>query len=184
MKPDFKDLYEFLECAPRPWYILVVGAPGSGKSTLCKALLGTYTKLHRFSTDDKLELIALRRYGTKTLKESQFAKVPFGELIREMKFNIWQMANMGESILIDQTSMSVESRVRKLAWSPPRFTKICIDLHGLTADQCFRRVEQRVRDKGRFIPKHVIEDMLKKYEQPSVDEGFNLIYRLDQSVGV
>jgi predicted kinase len=174
---QFDDLYEFLECAPKPWFVIVVGPPGSGKSTLAKEMVAKYG-IKRFSTDDVID----RRARKLNVTYAQaFETASFGSIIQEMKIPIFQAGAMGESIFLDQTSMTKESRANKLFWASPKHTKICIDLYGLNVDQLDKRVQARVKAGGRHIPRRIIVDMLMKYEPPTVDEGFNLIYRLDQS---
>jgi predicted kinase len=97
-----------------------------------------------------------------------------------MKLKVFQTVNMGQSIVLDQTSMNRESRTRKLEWCGPRHTRICIDIRGLTVDELDKRVQGRVKRGGRHIPRHVIADMLCKYERPTKDEGFDFIFTLDQ----
>lgn len=169
-----QDLYEELDKRPHPWFILVVGAPGSGKTTLALDLKKRY-EVVRFSTDDKLEL--LHRQG-KLKREDAFDKINFGNIVGAMKLMIFHAVNMGQSIVLDQTSMSRDSRMRKLAWCGPRHVRICIDFQGLTVDELDRRVQGRVKRGGRHIPRHVISDMLCKYERPTKDEGFDFIFNL------
>jgi predicted ABC-type ATPase len=156
-------------------FIVMVGPPGSGKSTLAHEICRFYD-VRRFSTDEKLEI--LHKHGV--LNEKSFPKIPFGNLIRKMKFDIWQHANMGKGVLIDQTSMTEESRSFKIEWAPPHFYKVCIDCTGLTVDQMDLRVRDRVARGGRHIPRHRIADMVRAYEPPALSEGFDLIIRLQQ----
>ena len=170
----YKDLYETLEMyQAKPWYILVVGAPGAGKSTLAKALVAKYGVI-RFSTDDVIDRRAKKLNVTYA---KAFESAPFGAIVEEMKIPIFQAVNMRNHVLLDQTSMTRDSRAKKLLWCGDTHFKICIDLCGLSVDQLDARVRARVRAGGRHIPRHIIADMLCKYERPTADEGFNLIYR-------
>ena len=164
-----------LQLQARPLFIVMVGPPGSGKSTLAHEICRFYD-VRRFSTDEKLE--AMHQRGV--LSEKSFPKIPFGNLIRKMKFDIWTHANIGKGVLIDQTSMTEESRSFKIEWAPPHFYKICIDCTGLTVDQMDSRVRDRVARGGRHIPRHRIADMVRAYEPPALEEGFDLIIRLQQ----
>jgi len=171
---DYSDLWETLEMAPKPWFVLVVGAPGSGKSTLAKAMVTKYG-IKRFSTDD---VVDRRAKHLNITYAKAFETAPFGAIVNEMKIPIFQAVNMGQGVLLDQTSMTRDSRMRKLAWCNGKHTKICIDLCGLSVDVLDKRVQQRVKDGGRHIPRYMIADMLTKYERPTPDEGFQLIYRM------
>jgi len=160
-----------------PKYIMMMGPPGSGKSTLSREIC-RFNDVNRYSTDDKLDV--LHKKGVLAAMRVR-AEIPFGDMIKEIKYKIWQDACMGKSVLIDQTSMTKESRMRKLEWTSPFHTIICIDCtSGLTVDQLEGRIKERVVQGGRYMPRRVIADMVRAYEPPQLDEGFHIVIRLEQ----
>lgn len=153
-----------------PQIILLVGLPGSGKSTF----VNNYRlKKHGIiaSTDNIIEQKA-KEAGT-TYNEI-FHKLDFKQVERQMKDDIKKAVEQKENIIVDQTNMSSKARSSKLNLVPPSYDRYAIvfwpDIKIVN-----QRLEKRKKDTGKSIPKKVIDSMLAYYVPPSEKEGFKSI---------
>ena len=78
-------------------------------------------------------------------------------------------------IVWDQTNLTKKSRKQKLSLLPNTYTKIgCVfEIHDY--EELSRRRELR---KEKIIPLDAIENMKKTFEVPSLEEGFDEIYKV------
>lgn len=159
-------------------YIMMVGVPGSGKSTFITKLLAEVTEqIHVASTDDLLELEA-KRLGL-TYSEV-FHRVNQKTIKREMEAAIDIAIQRGQTIIHDQTNMSRKSRAGKLKSVPSKYVKVCLNF---TVDDRVleARLEKRASETGKVIPPFVLKNMFYSYNPPSRDEGFDLIIEVDNT---
>lgn len=148
-----------------PNAIIMVGAPGSGKSTFVEKLVDAgYAYI---SSDFYIEQIA-REQG-KTYEEVFKEAVKTAE--KMMLGRVDQAIEDGEPLVWDQTNMSVKSRATKIAKLKKSHVLIATAFE-LSREELDRRLAKRVSEGGKSIPKFVIDSMLKNYERPTVEEGF------------
>lgn len=153
-----------------PQIILLVGLPGSGKSTFTN---NYQLKKHGIvaSTDDIIEERA-KKMGM-TYSEA-FHKIDFKSVEKEMKDNILKASKEGKNIIVDQTNMSNKSRLSKMDLVPNSYDRYAIvfwpDINVVKA-----RLEKRAKETGKVIPQKVIDSMLANYVPPSDREGFKSI---------
>lgn len=153
-----------------PQIILLVGLPGSGKSTFTN---NYRLKKHGIiaSTDDIIE----ERAKEMGLTYSQaFHKIDFKTVENEMKANIREAAKQGKNIIIDQTNMSTKSRASKMDLVPKSYDRYAI-VFWPEIDVVKARLEKRAKETGKVIPQKVIDSMLANYVPPSDREGFKSI---------
>jgi predicted kinase len=153
-----------------PQLILLVGLPGSGKSTF----VNNYRlKKHGIvaSTDDIIERYAKEH----DLNYSQaFQKVNFKEVDQEMRNNIIEAGKKGENIIVDQTNISDKSRRSKIDLVPKSYEKHAV-VFWPEIQEVYKRLEKREKETGKHIPQKVINSMLSNYVPPSEREGFKSI---------
>lgn len=162
---------------PKPWCLMLIGLPGSGKSTFTQNLemLGAQFKV--LSTDAFVEAWAEERGLTYAEAHKQMPHKLPKQLMAEAANKAIAIES---SVIIDQTNMGMKSRRGKL----DKFIKAGYHIYALTfevpREQLDERLLQRGKATNKWIPVHVVDDMLKSYQSPSKEEGFAWIKELRQ----
>lgn len=154
----------------QPIIYVLVGLPGSGKSTYIKKLLEDSNKEFVIvSTDNELERIAKEQNKTYSDVFNDNIKLATSLMndaaqnaIKERKNIIW-----------DQTNLYEKKRRKILNSIPKEYRKIAI-VFQVGEDVLFSRLKDR-EETGKIIPKHVIDNFIKTFEFPTKDEGFDEI---------
>ena len=156
-----------------PHAIMLIGMPGSGKSTYISELKEQnpdrdYVVL---STDDILERLG----NEQGLNYSQaFKNIPFKKVQAIFNNDFRQAVNNESNIIIDQTNLTVKSRAKKLNKIPKEYKKIGI-VFSVDADEMKKRLDERAAEIGKFIPQHVLDNMIGYYVPPSRSEFDEII---------
>jgi predicted kinase len=153
-----------------PQIILLVGLPGSGKSTF----VNNYRlKKHGIiaSTDNIIEQKAKDQGSTYS---EIFHKIDFKEVERQMKDEIRKAVSEKQNIIVDQTNMSDKSRSSKMDLVPKSYDRYAI-VFWPDIKTVQKRLEKREKETGKVIPKKVIDSMLANFVPPSEKEGFKSI---------
>lgn len=146
-----------------PQFIMMIGLPGSGKSTVCDGLEGTI-----LSTDNMIENFATN-WG-KTYNEV------FKDVIKEFEVAFFKQIEWNvdheRDFIVDRTNLSVKSRARILQMISKRYKKTAYVVLCPNEDEHNRRLASR---PGKTIPPNVIQSMKANFVLPTFDEGFNII---------
>lgn len=161
----------------QPVFLMLVGLPGSGKSTFIKKLLEESNEDFAIaSTDDIVE----RECAKMGLTYSEgFAKVNFKQAQSEFKDVIFKAGKARKNIIIDQTNVGGKSRKSKLGMIPLGYDKICL-IFDVSESVMKTRLENRARETGKSIPYSVIKQMTESWQTPSRAEGFDSIIEVIQ----
>ena len=156
-----------------PKCTLLVGVPGSGKSTWLneqKFLDNTWI----ISTDNTIEAIASMCGMTYDQCFSDLIKFADKVMWADLK----QAAENGERIYIDRTNLSAKSRakfIQKLKLHGYEIECVVFPFPGsadLPREEWFQRLMNR---PGKTIPPQVLDSMVYNYEMPLESEGFSKI---------
>jgi predicted kinase len=150
-----------------PEAIFLVGIPTSGKSTFSSN--PKYSKYTRVSSDDILQEVAKERqqsYNTVFKGNIRFAQIAMMKVFRKA-------IEDGKNIIIDQTNLTKKSRREKLKLIPPHYKKTAV-YFVVDLKTALQRNTQR---PGKVIPPEVLERMIKEYELPVLEEGFDEIIK-------
>lgn len=144
-----------------PTLKLLIGVPGSGKSTYCE----NYQKEHPNSiwiSSDKVRGLLLGNENDQSQNERIF---------EEMFRRTLDSLNQGYTVLYDATNVVRKRRVELLNKLPAYVVKEAI--------VCWAPVElcvERDTNRDRTVGYSVIDKMLKNFQAPYFDEGFDRIY--------
>lgn len=146
-----------------PTFYMLIGVPGSGKSTWRSKFRSSATIA---SSDDYLDAVAAS--SDKTYNDV------FKDHIKAANSYATQSAQAGfergDDVIWDQTNTSRKSRAGKLAMVPKDYTKVAVFFP--TPPDLKQRLASR---NGKSIPEPVILSMINTLEPPSKDEGFDEI---------
>ena len=147
--------------------IMLVGVPTSGKSTFSNQQ--KYSKYIRISSDDILQEVAKERqqsYNTVFKANIRFAQIAMMKVLRKA-------IEDGKSIIWDQTNLTRKQRKEKLKHIPAHYKKTAVYFI-VDLKTALQRNTQR---PCKVIPPEVLERMIKEYELPTLEEGFDTIIR-------
>lgn len=149
-------------------YIMLVGLPGSGKSTYSLATFPNHVYL---SSDSIIENMATT--VNKTYNEVFDATIGPAQTIVDAQLELASFAK--EDIVHDQTNLTIRSRMRKLNMlkNKDKYWKVAI-IFDTPEDLLFLRLSKRA-ESGKIISKSLMKRMSASYEAPTVEEGFDEI---------
>ena len=146
---------------------MLVGIPTAGKSTFSND--PKYKKYVRVSSDDILQEVAKERqqsYNTVFKGNIRFAQIAMMKVLRKA-------IEDGKSIIWDQTNLTKKQRREKLKHIPAHYKKTAVYFI-VDLETALKRNTQR---PGKVIPPEILERMIKEYELPTNEEGFDTIIR-------
>lgn len=150
-----------------PTFYLLVGLPGSGKSTHFNALAAASDDIAYLSTDEYIQTCADEEGKTYDEMWSDL----IGEATDFVHKSFRNLVEDGADIVWDQTNLGVKKRKRVLSQVPASYRKVAVVV---TCDEDVR--QQRLTQRpGKTIPPHIDKSMRESYVKPSLAEGFDEI---------
>lgn len=152
---------------------MLVGLPGVGKSTWVSSYYNKNYKdddIKIVSTDDIIETLGKRHEMT---YNQMFDPITYS-FAEKMMYKIAKhhISNADNKTVIvwDQTNLTIKTRQAKLKLFDSSWRKNAF-IFPLPEDH-----EDRLKNRvGKDIPEHILASMLKNYQAPTHDEGFDLI---------
>lgn len=162
----------------KPVIYVLSGVPGSGKSTI-GAKIATVTDAVVISTDNiRAELNGSA--GNQANGAAVFA-IAYERLDKTVAD--------GRNVIWDSTNLDSESRGFVLSHIPSSYGKVAV-FTDVSVETCkarnWSRYESELAKRDgdpRLVPEEVINRMMSKYHHPTVAEGFDTIYRVDENGG-
>lgn len=149
-----------------PTLHMLVGLPGSGKSTWRHAFVAENPDVCVLSTDDRIDAWAQERGLTYT---EAFPQVPMKEFETAMHAEFQDAVASRRSVLVDRTNLSRRSRARFLSSLPKPYRRIAV-VFDVPDEVLAHRLDERARLTGKSIPEDVISSMKASFEMPVLAE--------------
>jgi heterogeneous nuclear ribonucleoprotein U-like protein 1 len=157
----------------RPTIHILVGLPGSGKSTWrAKHIAANPTADPvTVSTDDMIDEYATE-HGL-TYSEA-WDKVNMSSLNTRFKYLLRDAVKAGRNIIVDRTNMGAKARREILKEVTETYTSHAV-IFVVTDEVLVERLKTRAETTGKVIPEFVIKSMAGRYVRPTREEGFDTI---------
>lgn len=147
-------------------YVLV-GVPGSGKTTWIGKQMFDWTNTVIVSTDNHVEQYA-KSVG-KTYSEVFKDYMPIAvDLMAKTAVDAFKNNKV---VIWDQTSTTAKTRAKKLRMTPKHYTKVAVVFKTPAPEQHAKMLDR----PGKNIPDEIVQDMITRFEYPTAEEGFDRI---------
>lgn len=143
----------------KPKFIMLVGIPGSGKSTHAKSLSRNKNAIHLSSDSIRAEL-----YGDEAIQGNP------SEVFELMHKRTLEALADGKNVIYDATNITRKDRASIMS-KIPKYVETECHIVWAPIETCIERDSKRERSVG----KEVIDRMLKRFQAPYYDEGFDSI---------
>lgn len=156
-----------------PEFIMLVGLPGSGKSTYIDKLLSQNSDKYFvvLSSDNILSAMADAEGLTYAEAFNQYA----GQADKKFKIQFRQAKNDKSNIIIDRTNLTIKGRNKFLSQLPKEYHTKAI-IFGVDRAELDRRLQKREIETGKHIPKYVVDNMEQSYVEPTTSEFDRIEY--------
>jgi predicted kinase len=151
----------------QPELVVMVGLPGSGKSTIIRQRYANHTIV---SSDDIIEKAAAEAGKT----YNDVFKDNIGRATMGMKIAFKEAVKNNENIVWDQTNLSKKKRRGILQQIPDHYRVVAVVF--ILPERV--RSERAAQRTGKSIPDHVMKSMTKSYNPVTKDEGFDKIIEI------
>lgn len=153
---------------------MLIGVPGSGKSTLTEKLL----------QEQLLEIVSTDALIDKKAREENITYEQSFEKYKNvastwMKKQLAEIIQKKQSFIWDQTNVVQSARKKKLNLLKVHHYSTIAYYFDLSQDEIWRRVKKRESEGGKIITPKLMEMMQKDYTFPTYEEGFDKIYKIN-----
>jgi predicted kinase len=143
---------------------ITVGLPGSGKSTYAKEFIKG--KEIEYLSSDSLRAV----YG-KDETDQSVTSIVFGHIKRKVD----EFLKDGKNVMVDATSVNRKERSDYINTAKKYGAKVVAIVFKMDRQGLIDRNKKRGEQGGRVVPDWVIDKMLAKFEEPSYNEGIDVI---------
>jgi predicted kinase len=157
-----------------PILTVLVGLPGSGKSTYVKSIINENTFV--YSTDQFIENAA-KHFGV-TYNEAFADNIKAAGASMNLLLN--EAIQKRKHVIWDQTCLSAKKRRGIISRFPNSYARFCICRVPPRDDAEWAELNRRTLSReGKIIPSHIIESMADTYVEPTREEGFDVVRLYD-----
>lgn len=145
-----------------PKFYIMVGFPGSGKSTYAEKL-SKETGAEIISSDSIRE----EKYGTRKITNND------KKVFKEMRRRIFKSLSEGKDVICDATNITVEKRASFLAKDCSADAEKIAIIVNKPVNVCIE--QNKNRDESQRVPNVAIYTSAKRFVYPILEEGFDEI---------
>ena len=150
----------------KPFLAIMIGIPGSGKSTIAKEITESYKRVR----EEEVYIIssdAIRAEVLSSAEDQSNNELVFKIFHKRIKEHL----SLGENVIADATNMSIKSRASILSLvGVKKYIKIAY-----VVDTSLEESKKRNRNRDRKVPEFVLEKMVHQFQIPYYEEGFDVI---------
>lgn len=151
--------------------ILVVGHSYSGKTTWAKQFIKNNPSYTYICADEiRGELSPINDESD----QSHNVKIFLVIIPKRIK----QTVDSGKSCLLDLTAVSRKARKSMIGWA--KESNLPIDCYYFIPNLSLAKERYGLRD--RKVPMNIVEDQIKRWEEPKLEEGFEVLMNLSNSL--
>ena len=153
-----------------PTCYIMVGLPGTGKSTLVNMMTETIPKAFVYSTDAYIEQCSLQNGMTYDQGFSEF----IDPATKHMNEQVAIAIRSKQTVIWDQTNTGVKKRKTIVNRFDSDWTFKCICILPPQGDSQIEDWHFRLNNRpGKTIPDHIIKNMRTHFAVPTLDERFD-----------
>lgn len=157
------NLEDYLNNTVNKTVFVMVGIPGSGKSTIAESLKNDHTVI--FSSD---------AYREKIFGDASVQCAP-SVVFETMYSDAISILKSGKSIIIDATNIKIKDRKNVIK----KFTNYSDNIVAIIVNSSIENCIIRDSMRNRTVGEEVIKNMYKKFVVPSTNEGFTQIFTIN-----
>ena len=147
----------------------LIGVPGSGKTTWLGNQIWALG-LTVVSTDTFVEAYAAAQGRTYNQVFEDYMPTAVDLMVQQVAF----AHEHGHTVIWDQTSVTVASRRKKFRMLPD-YQHVAVVFRTPEPEELSRRLASR---PGKIIPEEIVQDMIERFEMPTLAEGFQEIWHV------
>ena len=147
----------------------LIGVPGSGKSTWIRNQIWALG-LTIVSTDAFVEDYARAQGRTYSQVFEDYMPTAIDLMVQQVVF----AQQHGHTVIWDQTSTTAASRRKKFRMLPD-YQHIAVVFKTPDSEELSRRLASR---PGKIIPEEMVQDMIERFEMPTLAEGFQEVWHV------
>lgn len=155
-----------------PSFMMMMGVPGSGKSTYVKTLKENGATGEVVSRDSIVMTLG-QLYTPGASYTECFQKVDHREVDRMLNARLENLLGEKQNIILDMTNLIPQSRLRHLSKVGSDYEKWVI-VHQISKATMLERNELR-KVEGKYIPTQVLDSMYESFSMPTLAEGWDHI---------
>ena len=150
-----------------PFVMMLIGPTLSGKSTYIR---NNYPNVQVISRDE----IVMEVFGSRDYNLA-FKEVDQKEVDRVLAKILKDTNDLKTNVIIDMTNMTVKRRMATLRNFDKDFSRIAVVFPILSDEEYSKRNIGRNAKENKWIPPFVIKSMIDSYQEPTLDEGYDII---------
>ena len=170
-----REIESFLTNCPKPFVVILVGIPLSGKDTFLRTLKHLdYIEISR----DK---ILLEIANTEDYRQA-YSLVDSKIIDKELNRQLAEYSSLNKSIIANMTHLKAKRRMSTLTRFNNDYYKIAIVFPVISKDEFSLRNEKRNKEEKKFISIKLYDEMFNLFELVNAEEGFDKIIDYERFV--